>query len=217
MALMQQYEQRAESIPLLDKDRYTEAEYLAFEQQTEGRWEFVPTNPLGLPGPRVGIIRAMSGGTPDHSAIASNTITALTNALRAKDNRICRVFSSDLKIHTTDGLISFPDASVVCGKLGSHRGRRDIVTNPILLVEVLSPSTEAYDRGDKWGRYQNISTLRHYMLISATEPRVELYTREEESWRFQVFSGKVALALPALDIELSLADIYDLIEFEAES
>ncbi len=177
---MQRYEQRTEGSLLLDKDCYTAEEYLAFEQQTEGRWKFIPTNPPELPGPRVGIIRAMSGGTPDHSAIASNLITVLSNALRAKGNRICRVFNSDLKIHTTDGLISFPDTSVVCGKLGSHRGRRDIVTNPILLAKVLSPSTETYDRCDKWGRYQSIPTL----------------------------------ALPALGIELSLADIYDLVEFE---
>lgn len=215
MALMQRFSDLIDSNPLWDKDRYTEDQYLAFEQRAEGRWEFVPTDPVGLPGPRLGIIRAMSGGTIDHSAVASNFITALSNALRAKGNRMCRVFTSDLKIHTADGLNTFPDVSVVCGKPASHKGRRDLVTNPILLSEVLSPSMEYYDRGDKWLHYQSIPNLQHYLLIAADLQRIELYTREETGWRFQIFSNSEdTITLSSLEITIPLADVYAMVEFD---
>lgn len=216
MALPQRYEEASQT-PLSDKGRYTEDEYFALEDRSPDRWEFLPTDAPGLPGPRVGIIRAMSGGTPDHSGIGANLIIALGNALRGKGNRMCRVFNSDLKVHNADGRNTYPDVSVVCGALTFHRRRRDIVTNPILVAEVLSPSTQADDRGDKWDSYQTIPTLQHYLLIAADRSRVALCTRAEAGWRFGIISPESAdteIALPALGVSLALADLYDLVEFE---
>ena len=218
MALPQRYEE-ANQTPLLDKGRYTEDEYFALEDNSPDRWEFIPTDAPGLPGPRLGIIRAMSGGTPDHSGIGANLIIALANALRGKGNRMCRVFNSDLKVHNADGRNTYPDVSVVCGALNFHRRQRDIVTNPILVAEVLSPSTQADDRGDKRRSYQTIPTLRHVLLLAADRPHVEIDTRvgNEGSWEsVTVEGGEASITLSGLDLTLTLADLYDLVEFEGE-
>ena len=218
MALPQRYEE-AHQTPLLDKGHPTEDEYFALEDRSPDRWEFIPTDAPGLPGPRVGIIRAMSGGTPDHAGIIANLITALTLALRGKGNRMCRVFNSDLKVHTADGRNTYPDVSVVCGTLSFHRRRRDIVTNPILVAEVLSPSNQADDRGAKRQSYQTIPTLRHVLLLAADRPHVQIDTRVggEERWEIVTVEGSQAsVTLSALDLTLTLADLYDLVEFEHE-
>lgn len=200
---------------LPDKDCYTEAEYFAWEDQAPGRWEFRPDGPPDALGRHLGQIRAMSGGTPDHSAIASNLGTALTNALRAAGNQLCRVFNSDLKVHCGDGVNTFPDVSVVCGALNFYGRRRDVVINPLLLVEVLSPSTAADDRGDKWASYQTIPALQHYLLVSADRARVELYTRENTGWHFEAWEGLDAhVSLPNLGVALALADVYALVDFQ---
>ncbi len=199
MALPQRY---VEAL-LPDKDRYTEDEYFAFEEHALGRWEYVR-----------GEIRAMSGGTPDHSGVAANLIFSLTGALRVGGSRTCRVFTSDLKVHTADGVNTYPDASVVCGPLQYYRRRRDTILNPALLAEVLSPSTQTFDRGGKWASYQTIPSLRYFLLLSAHQPRAELYTREEQGWHFEAVEGREAsLSLPALGVTLALSDLYELVEF----
>lgn len=199
---------------LPDKDRYSEDEYFAWEDAAPGRWEFLPTGPADPQGRRFGLIRAMSGGTPDHSAVAMNLGTALINALRVTGNQICRVFNSDLKVHCADGLNTFPDLSVVCGALTLYGSRRDMVTNPVLTAEVLSPSTEGDDRGSKWVSYQSIPALQHYLLLATSRPRVEVYTRQETGWHFEAQEGLDAqVSLPALGITVALADVYALIEF----
>ena len=153
MALPQRY------IENVEKDAYTEDEYFEFERRAFGRWEFVPTGPSAPAGRRLGDIRAMSGGTPDHSAIASNIIAALHCSLTPKG---CRVFGPDLKVHTSNEVNTFPDVSVVYGPLDFYRGRKDVITNPILVVEVLSDSTEGYDRGEKFDHCRTIPTLTDY-------------------------------------------------------
>ena len=221
--------QRFAAAILPDKDAYTEDEYFAFEEQSLGRWEFVPVGPPQPDGRRLGQIRAvgdcsplgeihaMSGGSPDHSAIAGNLITALNLALRAQNNQRCRVFTADLKVRCADGLSTFPDASIVCGSLNFYGRRRDIVTNPLVLAEVLSPSTEAFDRADKWLSYQSIPSLQHFLLVSATQPRVEVYTREEQGWHFEVVEGREAsVSLLALGVTVTLSDLYALVDFTAE-
>ncbi|MBV9848529.1 MAG: Uma2 family endonuclease [Armatimonadetes bacterium] len=197
MALPQRY---------IEKDRYTEDEYFEIEQNAFGRWEYVD-----------GEIRAMSGGTDEHSAIASNIVTALTVALRGAGRRTCRVFNSDLKVHTGDGINTYPDVSVVCGPRVYHRGRRDVITNPLLIVEVLSDSTEGYDRGEKFDHYGTIPTLADYLLAAQDEARVLLYTRQPDRWDLRAVSGLAnSIYLPSVDVTLALSDIYDLSEFEAE-
>ena len=215
MALAQRYEEVG--APYLDKVRCTEDEYFALEDRSPDRWEFIPTDVPGRNDPRVGLIRAMSGGMPDHAAIMANLIISLGNALRGKGNRMCRVFSSELKIHTADGRNTYPDVSIVCGSLSHHRGRRDIVTNPILVAEVLSPSTQADDRSDKRLSYQTIPTLRHVLLLAADRPHVEAYTRVEDGGRWESVTAEgseASVVLSGLDLTLAVADLYDLVEFE---
>ena len=194
MALPQRY---------IQKDVYTEAEYFAFESEAFGRWEYVN-----------GEIRAMAGGSDDHNAISANVVTALKIALRAAGNRTCRVYGSDMKAHTGDGVNTFPDASVVCGPRQYHQGRTNIITNPLVLVEVLSDSTEGYDRAEKFDHYQTIPALQDYVLVEQDEPRVLRYTRRDDHWELYEYVGRDAdLTLPSLGVTLALSDLYDLIEF----
>ena len=203
---------------VLDKDRYTEDDYFALEERSPERWEFLPDGPPPPHGPRLGRIRAMSGGTFDHSAIASNLITTLTNALRGAGIRTCRVFNSDFKIHTAEGRNTYPDVGVVCGKPDLYRRRQDILTNPVFVAEVLSPSTESHDRGDKWASYQTIPTLQHYLLVTTTRTRVEVHIRTETNWQLDVYEDIAAqIPLPALGITISVAEVYDQVDFEAEA
>lgn len=185
-----------------EKKTYTEDEYLAFERTSTGRWEYVN-----------GEIRAMSGGTADHSMIASNLIRLLGNGLVPKG---CRVFGADMKVHTNHNTNTFPDISVVCGPLVFHRGRKDIITNPILIVEVLSSSTEAYDRGEKFLHYQTIPSLTDYLLVSQDEARVLLYTHTGDLWHPREVTGRTGeLYLPSVEMTLHLSDVYALIDLPA--
>ena len=192
MALARQYQ-------YAEKECYTEDEYFEFERTSFGRWEYVQ-----------GEIRAMSGGTADHSTISSNILGTLRAALLPKG---CRVFGSDMKVHTGADVNTLPDVSVVCGSLGFHRGRKDIITNPLLIVEVLSDSTEAYDRGSKFRYYQTIPTLTDYLLAAQDEARVELYTRHGDHWHYRERAGlSSTVFLPSIETTLALSDIYALIE-----
>ena len=196
MALAQQYQ-------YIEKEVYTEEEYFEFERTSFGRWEYVK-----------GEIRMMSGGTADHSAIAMNIGRALGNALAPKG---CRVFGSDMKVHTLDRTNTYPDISVVCGPLSFHRGRKDIITNPVLIVEVLSDSTEVYDMGDKFRHYQTLPTLTDYLLVAQDEARVQLYTRHDDHWHYRDITGLTSTVhLPSVETTLALSDIYALIEWETD-
>lgn len=214
MALPALYEE--DPFLVLDKDWYTEEEYFTLEDHSHARWEFLPD--MSAPcGPRLGRIRAMSGGTLDHGAVAMSLGVALSGALRGAGIQTCRVFGSDVKVHTAAGRNTYPDVSVLCGKPVYHRGRRDIITNPILLAEVLSPSTQADDRSDKWSSYQSIPALQHYLLLSADRARLEVYTREPSGWHFDVWEASGAsVPLPALGVTLALADIYAQVEFDLD-
>lgn len=186
----------------IQKDFYSEDEYFEIERTSFGRMEYVQ-----------GEIRAMSGGTADHSTIAANVVRALGNALAPRG---CRVFGSDMKIHTPDDVNTYPDVSVVCGPLQFHRGRKDILANPRLIVEVLSDSTEAYDLGDKFRHYQTIPSLTDYLLVAQDEARVLLYTRHADHWHFRDITGlDSTVHLPSVDVTLPLSDIYALVELTA--
>lgn len=204
--------------PLLDKDWHTEDEYFALEDCSPDRWEFLPEGPPNTDGSRLGRIRALSGGTLDHAVISGNLVTALNIALHSAGIRTCRVFGSDAKIHPPEGRNTYPDVGVVCGKPDLYRKRRDIITNPILVAEVLSPSTEAYDRDKKRLAYQTIPALQHYLLITADRARVEIYTREESGWNNEAWEDReTVIPLPALGVTLALADLYAQVDFETET
>ena len=194
MALAEQY---------IEKEHYTEAEYFDFERTSFGRWEYVN-----------GKIRQMSGGTTDHGDISSNLVRVLGNALVPRGRH---VYGSDVKIHTGDGINTFPDISVICGQNRYYLGKKDIPLNPLLIVEVLSPSTQNYDRTEKFEHYQTIETLTDYLLVEQDHARVMLYTRRTDFWEMRVITGlNGSIFLPSVDVTLSLADVYALIDFDAE-
>ncbi len=198
MALAEKY------LPYAEKTIYTENEYFEFERRSFGRWEYVN-----------GEIRAMSGGTANHSAIAGNIIRALGNALVPRG---CRVFGSDMRVHTGDGVSTFPDVSVVCGPLSFYQGRTDTLANPLLIVEVLSDSTEPYDRGEKFQHYRTLPSLTDYLLVSQREARAELYTRRDGYWEYrEVTDQNGTITLPSVEVTLALSDVYALVEWTGET
>jgi Uma2 family endonuclease len=173
----------------------TYAEYLAAERTAEVRHEYLR-----------GEVLAMAGGTPEHARIAANVIAALTTSLRGKP---CAVFTSDLRIRieNTDRS-TYPDVSVVCGKREAARDDEDALTNPTVVVEVLSDTTEADDRGEKFAHYRRIPSLRAYVLVSQRTPRIEVYRREGDEWILsEATSGQVA-RLVSIGVELSVDDVY---------
>jgi Uma2 family endonuclease len=194
MALPQRY---------IEKDSYTEEEYLRWEEDAPYKSEYVR-----------GEISAMSGGTIDHGALSVNVAAELRAALRGRG---CRVLSSDVKVRTPRGTFRYPDASVICGPPQYHNRSRVVITNPLLIVEVLSDSTEATDQGEKLREYQMLDSLQHYLLVSQHEARVELYTRKDDGhWDYVAVEGlNGILTLSSLSITLTLADIYEGIEFDS--
>lgn len=157
----------------------------------------------------------MAGGTTNHSAVKTNLLGVLVAALR---KRPCRPLDSDqrLKILSND-LRTYPDASVYCGPIqyDEEDAGGTTATNPAVLFEVLSDSTEAYDRGLKAGSYRQIESLRAYVLISQHAPHVELFERlGDDAWRLREAKGlEASLRLEAIDVTLSLAELYDRVEF----
>jgi Uma2 family endonuclease len=178
------------------KPAMTYAEYLAFEEQSDEKHEF-----------QGGELVAMSGGTPDHAGLAVAISAALTSALRG---RPCRVFSSDARVRVqATGFAAYPDVSVVCGKLETDAEDPHAITNPILLVEVLSDSTEARDRGEKAAHYRHIPSLREYVLVSQRQRRVEVYRRNEaRRWElFEYGEGETA-ELASVGCGVAVDEVY---------
>ncbi len=172
------------------------AEYIAAEKASLVRHEFLK-----------GRVFAMAGGTPEHGALAAAVMGELRSALRGKPSR---VYSSDLRIRILETeLATYPDASVVCGKLETAPDDANAVVNPTLLVEVLSDSTEAYDRGAKAAHYRRIPSLREYVLIAQDEKRIEVYRRNQRGgWElFEAQSG--VLELESLGIGLDVDAVYE--------
>lgn len=174
-------------------------EYLSLERRAEFKSEYFD-----------GVIYAMAGGSERHNLIAANVIIALGVQLR---DRPCRVYPSDLKVRVPNSKRFFyPDVSVVCGKTQFADEERDVILNPILVVEVLSESTEAFDRGKEFSSYQQIESLREYLLVAQDEFVVEHYLRQEDGWLYTKASGEADLVLPALDCRVALSDIYNKVE-----
>ncbi len=174
----------------------TYAEYLAAEATSEVRHEFLN-----------GEVWAMAGGTPAHGALAAAVTGELHAALRGKP---CRAFSSDVRVRIPEtGLSTYPDVSVVCGRLETAPEDEDAITNPILLVEVLSDSTEAYDRGAKWAHYRRIPSLREYVLVSRAEPLVEVYRRTEAGrWELTDARAGESVEIASLGVRLDVSAVY---------
>jgi Uma2 family endonuclease len=174
----------------------TYAEYLAAEAVAEVRHEYLN-----------GEVWAMAGGTPEHGALAVSMTLALGAALQGKP---CRGYSSDVRVRIPDtGLSTYPDLSVVCGQLETAPDDKDAITNPIVVVEVLSDSTEAYDRGAKWAHYRRIPSLREYVLVSQAEPRIEVFRRIEAGrWELLEARPGETMELASLGVQLDVAAVY---------
>ena len=188
----------------------TPEEYLVFEREADERHEWLD-----------GLIYAMAGESPQHSLISANVITILNLQLRGKP---CAVFSPNMKVYSRlpletglKGLFSYPDCLVVCGQPSFHDQRRDVLTNPQLVIEVLSPTTERYDRGKKFLRYQQNASLTDYVIVAQAYPSIEHYTRQAEGkWVYSVTTDLTAsVGLESIACSLPLAEVYDRIEFSA--
>ncbi len=177
------------------KRRYTRAEYIAFERSSGTRNEFFD-----------GVIYAMAGGSREHALYAANVIALLGAALRTKP---CSVHTADLRIRIeSTGLDTYPDVSVVCGHVERDPDDEHAITNPVLVVEITSPSTAEYDRGDKLVHYQHIPSLREILLVDHREKLVEVHRRQADgSWRrYEARSG--TLELESVDAEVLVEEIY---------
>jgi len=201
------------SLPI-SHEIYSAEEYLTLERKSEERNEYLD-----------GQIYAMAGESPEHGAICTNINGQLYSQLRGKP---CQVFSKDMKVrsgptpkrgHTTKGLFSYPDLLVVCGELKFHDERHDVLLNPTVIIEVLSPSTEAFDRGEKWLRYQTwLPEITDYLLVSQTLPLIEQFHREMDGrWIYSfVKELESSLHLSSIDCTLQLADVFDRVAFPVE-
>lgn len=183
--------------PLLQKQYYTKDEYLEMEAAAPYKSEYYG-----------GEIFAMAGGTPAHSLICVNLIRRIAEAV---DNKNCRCFESNMKldIPAADAFV-YPDIMAVCGEIRFAENTRDTITNPVLIVEVLSPGTESFDRGKKFEYYRSIPSLKEYVLVSQEKQIVEVYFRQEGgSWLYTVAEGTdKTVFLNSVEYEIALKDVY---------
>ncbi|WP_437306843.1 Uma2 family endonuclease [Sorangium sp. So ce388] len=175
---------------------FTYAEYLEQERASPTKHEFL-----------AGEIFDMAGGTPEHARLAANVMAELRPALR---ERPCAVFSSDLRVRVREtGLATYPDVSVVCGQLARDPEDKDAVVNPLVLVEVLSDSTEGYDRGEKFAHYRRIPSLKEYVLVSQSHRRIEVFRRNEDNtWTLHEAGPGERARLASIDGALAVDEIY---------
>jgi len=180
-------------------------EWLAAERERlEGRTEFVS-----------GEVFAMAGGSREHNLIATNVVGELRSQFKG---RPCFVYAGDLKVKIdAAGAGTYPDVIALCGEHRYLDERRDVVTNPALIIEILSDSIEAYDRGDKFALYRGLQSLEAYLLIAQNRVRAELYVRQPDGgWLLHVFEELAAtVPLAVLDASLALTEVYDKVEWAA--
>ena len=172
-------------------------EYLELERAAEAKSEFIE-----------GEVFAMAGGSRRHSRIAVNLAGVLNSRLAGKP---CQVFNSDMRLQIeATGLCTYPDVQVACGKLRFADEREDTLLNPRIIIEVLSDSTAAWDRGKKFWHYRHLTSLAEYVLVSQDGWLIEHYTRESDgNWRLKTVEGvKSALSLRSIRTRLLLTEIY---------
>jgi Uma2 family endonuclease len=193
-------------MPLQPKRRYSLEEYLALERASEVKYEYWH-----------GEVFAMSGGTLHHDRIMGNVFELLRAQVRRQG---CEVFTNNMQIKVPAAPpYRYADGSVVCGQLEVERyNSNDLLLNPLLLWEVLSPSTEAYDRGDKFTYYKSIASFREYLLIAQHRPHITHYVKQQDNtWAYEEVNDLNAnLFLPAIECTLALSEVYHDVEFSQE-
>jgi len=185
---------------VLAKKIYTPEEYLKFERAAEYKSEYVN-----------GEILAMSGASGAHNRIQMRLYAELDARLRGSP---CEPFTADMRVQTNATHYCYPDASVACGEALLEDTNRDTLLNPVLIVEVLSPSTEKYERGLKFERYKRIESLREYVLVWQDRPRIERWLLTDGRWESLTVEGLDALIRPeSIGIDLPLAAVYARVDF----
>ncbi|MBV8780002.1 MAG: Uma2 family endonuclease [Phycisphaerae bacterium] len=188
-----------------EKHRYTIAEYLKMEETATDRHEY-----------HDGEILAMSGGTYRHSRINTNLLVALGNRLRGNP---CEPLDSNMRVRIASrASYIYPDISIVCGgpTFDVDDPKKTTITNPRVVIEVLSDSTERYDRGRKFDLYREVTSLEEYVLVSQHEPAIATFHRQADgAWLFMTWSGLTpSVALRSMSLTIPLAEIYSRVEFE---
>lgn len=185
---------------------FTHEEYLAYERRAEEKHEYLD-----------GVIYAMAGSSPEHSTITANVGEIITRQLRGT---VCRPFSSDMKTRciplpisakSQSGLYAYPDFIAVCGPPVYHDKQKDVLNNPKLIVEVLSPATEAYDREEKFRRYQQLESFTDYLLIAQDRWRVEHFAKQMDGqWiKTVVTDPSSAVVIASLNCRIPLTEVYE--------
>lgn len=171
-------------------------DYLALERDSDQRYEYLD-----------GEVWLMAGGTPRHSKLKINAASLLNSAL---GNGPCQAYDADLKVRVAaTGLATYPDLTIVCGGIERHPEDANAVTNPTLALEVLSGTTERWDRGGKFLHFQQIPSLKHFVLVGQDEPQVEVFTRAEGgAWTYRRYGAGERVALGAVGLELEVDALY---------
>ena len=184
---------------------WTPEEYLAFERASEEKHEYL-----------AGEVYLMTGASRAHNLIVVNLAAILGNQLKSRD---CEAYVNDMRVRISAlRSYTYPDVVVVCGEAKFEDNEFDTLLNPTVIIEVLSPSTEIYDRGKKFQLYRTLDSLQEYVLISQDAPRIEHFARQESGqWLLsEVTDLQAQLILPAVGCTLALEDVYNKVTFEAE-
>jgi Uma2 family endonuclease len=184
---------------------YTIAEYLELERQTGIKYQY-----------NKGEVFAMAGGTVAHSLIGNNIGAELRRVLK---NRSCNAYNSDLKIAINEEKYRYADASVICGPVEYFEENPEAAKNPVLIVEVLSESSEPYDRGEKFKTYRQIPSFREYVLIEQRFPLVEVFFKiDEKTWQYRVFEQLDQMVqFNSIEAEIPLAELYNGVIFNEQT
>lgn len=183
---------------------FTHQEYLDYEETATYRSEY-----------REGHIYMMAGGSDTHNLVSSNIFAEIRQKIRG---RKCRAYISDMKVFVkSSDFFTYPDVMALCGEPNFVQGRNDVITNPSVIFEVLSKSTQTYDRSGKFELYKGLESLQQYVLIEQKKVWVESYTRQpDQSWTLDVYSSlEDVLPLPTIETELPITYIYEQVEFPA--
>lgn len=187
------------------KRYWTVEEYLAYELETDIKHEFID-----------GEIYAMAGGTKKHSIITHNLGVEL--GLQLRKSKTCQGFESNMRVRITDIRYVYPDMTVVCGEAIFSDEEETMLTNPTLVVEVLSPSTEKYDKSTKLDFYRSLASVQAYLMLEQDRAHAILYTREKSGWHLEDYHGLDAVVpLEAIGCELKLAEAYLNVGFGSDS
>ncbi len=184
------------------KPRLTPEQYLAHERAAERKSEYFD-----------GEVFAMAGASPAHALIVTNVVRELSTQLRT---RHCNVYSSDLRVKAaTTGLYTYPDVVVACGELRFDDEQEDTLLNPTVIVEVLSESTQDYDRGGKFEQYRTIDSFAEYVLIAQDKPHVEHFARQPDGRWILAETNHLEdqIEIPSIGARLALADVYEKVKF----